>query len=145
MPVANYQPLAGKFGCIKFGPSSPTAANLSEHELRATGDDIDTSHFESDVSGDGLIVYGEGLVGLTEADIMTRGMYDGKHNPHETPFFCWPGYFGTVFLGLTKNYGYSTGFRCLQSPVNARVRGGVGFEGRLKSNGLITKPVGSVS
>lgn len=137
MPTATYLPIASKYGRITV---NSTVLNLSEHELRAAADDIDTTHFESDVSADGAAVYEEGLVGITSGDIMVRGMFDGANNPIKSPIYLWPGYFGSVFLGLSKTYGFTCGYRCLQTPISAAVRRAASFEARIKSNGLITLP-----
>lgn len=138
MPNARYLPLAGKYGRVA---SNSAVMNLSEHEVRAGGEDIDTTHFESDT--DGTNVFGEGLVGTVSAEIAVRGMFDGRNNPFEAPFYLFPGLFGSMFCGLTKLYGFNMGYRCLRSPVTTRVKEGARLEGSLMSNGLITPPAGS--
>lgn len=142
MPNATYYPLAGKYGRISVNSN---VLNLSEHELRAGADDIDTTHFESDVSADGINVFEEGLVGIIGGEIMARGKYDGFNIPIKSPIYLFPGYFGTVFLGLTKTHGFTCGYRCLQTPIATGVRGAANFEARLKSNGLITVPTQNVT
>lgn len=143
MPNAVYRPTAGKFGAIK---ANGAAMNLQEHEVRGSAEDIDATHFESDVGviGATALVFAEGLVGINAADVMFRGLFDTRNNPHAAPFYIFPGLFGTVFCGLTKTYGYTMGYRCLETPVATNVRRGVTFEGRVKSNGLITPPSGSL-
>jgi len=138
MPTADYRPLAGKYGRVK---SNSNTMNLSEHEVRSSGDDIDTTHFESDT--DTVNVYGEGLVGIVQAEIMVRGKFDGNNNPFEAPFYLFPGLFGSLFCGLTKLYGYNMGYRCLRSPTTTRVREATTLECSLMSNGLILPPQGS--
>lgn len=137
MPTATYYPLAGKYGRVSV---NSTVLNLSEHEMRASGEDIDTTHFESDVSSDGSNVFGEGLVGIVDAEVMIRGTWDGYRAPHLTPVYLFPGYFGSAFLGLSKTYGYTVPFRCLSTPVSQAVRRHAQIEGRLKSNGIMTLP-----
>lgn len=140
MPAAVYRPLAGKYGRIISGSR---VMNLSEHEVRSQADDIDTTHFESDVDAAGLNVFEEGLVGTASAEIMVRGMFDAKNNPFEAPFYLFVGMFGTMFCGLTKVYGFTMGYRCLRSPISVKVSQGITFEGSLKSNGIIYPPAGS--
>lgn len=140
MPTPNYRPLAGKYGRIRANNS---VCFLSEHEVRAQADDIDTTNFESDVDSNGLNVWEEGLVGVASAEVMVRGMFDAHNNPYEAPFYLFPGMFGSLFAGLTKVYGFLLGYRCLRSPVSTKVRGGVTFEGGLKSNGIVYPPSGS--
>lgn len=142
MPIANYLPIAGKYGRVL---ANGGVCNLAEHEVRAGADDIDTTHFESDIDADLVNVYGEGLVGIVEAEIMTRGMFDGRNNPFDAPFFLFPGLFGTMFAGLTKTYGFTMGYRCLRTPVSTRVRNASAFEAQLKSNGIIVPPVGAAA
>lgn len=140
MPTARYLPLAGKYGRVA---SNSTTMNLSEHEVRSQGDDIDTTHFESDVGADGINVFGEGLVGIVSAEIAIRGAFDGRNNPFEAPFYLFAGYFGTMFCGLTKLYGFTMGYRCLRSPTTTRIKEATRIEGSLMSNGLIAPPPGS--
>lgn len=140
MPAARYLPLAGKYGRVV---ANSAVMNLSEHEVRSQGDDIDTTHFESDVDAAGLNVFGEGLVGPVSAEIAIRGSFDGRNNPFETPFFLFAGMFGSIFCGLTKLYGFTMGYRCLRSPTTTRMKEQTRLEGSLMSNGLIYPPSGS--
>lgn len=138
-----YVPLAGKYGRIMV---NGRVQRLSEHELRPVGDDIDTTHFESEQSviGSQVLVWGEGLVGVSSADLMIRGMFDAGQNPHGAPIYLFPGLYGTAFAGLTKVMGYNLNFRVLETPVSVGVRKGTSFEGRLKSNGIVAPPTASV-
>lgn len=147
MPVATYGPLAGKYGRIA---SNNTTLNLAEHEIRAGADDLDTTHFESDTSSAlatpppaNYNVFEEGLVGIVSGAISVRGSFDSLNNPFDSPIFLWVGNYGDVFLGLTKTYGFTCGYRCLGNPISTSVRGKAGFEATLRSNGLIAPPVGN--
>lgn len=157
MPVANYRPVAGKYGRVQ---SNGQTMNLDAHELRAQAEDLDTTHFESDTSYNlaspdpgsstgtvgygGYNVFSEGLVGVVSADIAVRGSFDTRNNPIQSPYYLWVGNYGSVWLGLTKAYGFTSGYRCLASPVATSVRGKAAFEATLKSQGLIQPPTGNL-
>ncbi|MBX9628093.1 MAG: hypothetical protein K2X82_30125 [Gemmataceae bacterium] len=140
MPTLSYVPLAGKYGRVRANNS---IMFLSEHEVRAQAENIDTTHFESDVDANGINVFEEGLVGTVSAEIMVRGSFDAGRNPMEAPFYLFPGMFGQLFAGLTKTYGWNMGYRCLRTPTTTKTKGAVTFEGGLKSHGLILPPAGS--
>jgi hypothetical protein len=146
MPVAHYGALASKYGRVATGSGANfTILNLSAWEARAQGADLDTTHFESDVSADNVNVFGEGLVGVLTCEFMVRGSFDAFNNPLQAPILLLVGYFNVIFLGITKTFGLTAGYRCLQSPITCEVNQRTGFESRLSSNGLINFPNGNLA
>lgn len=143
MPLQfSYNPLAGKRGRITV---NNTIMSLSEHEVRPQVEDIDTTHFESDVDNATGSVFEQGICGILGAEVMVRGAWDGLQNRFDSPVLLYPGAFGSAFLGLTKTFGFTVPYRCLSTPVSVGVKGKAGFEARVKSNGLFSLPTGQVN
>ena len=118
-----------------------TTLNFAKYDVDSSGDDQDTTNFESD----GVE---EGILGVQLATISFGGDWDAHANPYDDPPGLYPRddlpntyFYPNVTDGLYWLFPYA---RIRSATNGSEVRGKVSFNASGKNQGPFTDPTGSV-
>lgn len=148
-------PVTGKFRAGKTSRISVAATNLRQNEYNVTdkAENLDTTNFEDNG-------YGEGLVGIREADFSIKGLWDANASNYQQ-YTDPPGLFPrdnggssapsgainiyTSTIESSQNYYGFPLWRCTSAKVSSTAKGLVTFDASLISQGPYSDPSSATS
>lgn len=138
MPIANYTPLAGKYGQISWGV---TTLPLVEWSVSVEGDVVDTSAFNGTSDADGNITE-EFVIGLLKSEIKIKGKMN--HYPNMVPtgptVNLRPNQSATVKLGYSPSLYFLFTARVVSVDGSANVREAGEIEAVIRATSHPTYP-----